>query len=176
MRRSDVASWVRQYGAATFRAPDALVGYLVCACTALIAYYSSSARGQAAAVLTATAAIDAGLLGIVLAAMAIVTAFVDRTFVAFASRGLQEELMPFATVSVVAALGVGVGVLGLFGVGALATGWTIALLALSAGLTAWAVAGVVQLVALVIYFASVRARQIAAIEEANQVRTRRLSS
>lgn len=106
---------------------------------------SEQSRAQAYVVLPAVIGVCAGLLGLVLGAIAIVTAFMTRGFVA-AVDDIDEVLMLFRTVAAVAAGGIGVALLGLVIQEPAIWQLVVAALSLSSALAVWTVGGVVQLV------------------------------
>lgn len=123
--------------------------------------------------LPAAAGICAGLLGVVLAAMAIVTAFLTRSFVA-AIGNMDEALMPFRTTAVVAGAGLVASLAGLVALEAV-VGWVDAvLLAVAGALTVWTTVGVVQLVGIIVFFAQVRAREMHTLMDAESAREERI--
>lgn len=167
-------SWLKRNGKALFYGSwdfRAAVTALVAA--GVLMSLSETARAQSGPLSAATLGICGGLLGVVLGAMAITTAFVTRSFVAIIG-DIRHALLGFTTVAVVAATGL------LFSLTALAlagAAWwwiTAALLALCLALTTWTAVGTVQLVMLVVYFATVRAREMTTLLEAEGLRTERL--
>jgi hypothetical protein len=172
--RERLAEWWRRYGRATWDSADLELGVWAAFGTILLVVASDQARASAPAFAVATAGISAGLLGIVLAAMTIVTAFVNRTFVMIVG-DLREALMPFATVAVVAATSLLLSLAGMLALAPLQGRLEVLLVALIAGATAWAIGGVVQLVFLSIWFARVRATELQTLEEAEQIRAQRLA-
>ena len=173
--RDDQPSWWSHYGAATFRLVDFGAGLITLVCASCLFLVSGGARSSGTTVLTSSLGVCAGLLGIVLAAMAVVTAFITRTFVAMVN-DLGEVLQPFVTVAYVAAGGLLISLAGLPVLGVHAFPWWVSavVLALSAAATVWAVIGVVQLVGLVRLFATYRAHEFIAQLDAEYLRDERL--
>ncbi len=125
--------------------------------------------------MAAAAGVCAGLLGLVLAAMTVVIAFVNRTFVLLVG-SLREALMPFATIAAVAGSGLLLGLAAVVTLEPLAWPGAVALLTGLTLLTSWTVTGVVSLVLLSIYFPRVREAELGAIEKAEETRRARLDS
>jgi hypothetical protein len=138
-------------------------------------FLSAGARSSGTTILTSSLGVCAGLLGIVLAAMAVVTAFITRTFVAMVN-DVGEVLQPFMTVALVATVGLLISLLELPVLGVRAFPWWVptAVLALSVGATVWAIVGVVQLMGLVHLFANYRAHEFMAQLDAEYLRDERL--
>lgn len=168
-------SWLDQYGRSTFVSPDFLLAILAAGATLGLLLSSPAARSTIGSLTAALAGVLAGLLGLALAAMAIVTAFITPTFVA-AVGDVRELCMPFLTVAVAAALGL-VTALALVMLEPIAMAWWIApsIMALAIFFAVWAIAGTVQLVTIVIFFASVRAREMKTLLDAEALRGRRLT-
>jgi hypothetical protein len=173
--RNNQASWWSHYGAATFWSKDFGAGLIALVGASCLFFLSMGARSAGTTVLTSTLGVCAGLLGIVLAAMAVVTAFITRTFVAMVN-DIGEVLQPFVTVAFVAAGGVLISLFGLPVLGAHVFPWwaSAAVLALSVGVTVWAIVGVAQLVVLIRLFATYRAQELMAQLDAEYLRDERL--
>lgn len=175
LSRRGPSRWFARYGRATFLSWDFLFAAAMAVGAAVLFAVSEQARGAGDGLAAAAAGICAGLLGLVLAAMTVVIAFVNRTFVLLIG-DLREALMPFATVAAAAAGGLLVGLVGVVALEPLAWQATVALLTALTLLTAWTVAGVVSLVFLSIYFARVREAELTAIEQAEEARRARIES
>jgi len=149
------------------------VAFAVFVGTALVVGTSETARADSPVVVGAALGVCAGLLGVVLGALAITTAFITQAFVALVG-DLRRALLPFTTIAVVAAAGLVVSLAALLGAGPAWWGLRTALVAFSLALTAWTVVGTVQLVQHVVYFASIRGREITTLLEAERIRADRL--
>ncbi len=174
--RRATRDWLRRYGAATFyRSWDARLAVITLLAAMPALSLSEGARAASGDAMTATLGVCAGLLGVVLGAMAIVTAFVTRSFVALVG-DMRDALMPFGTIAVVAACGLLCSLGALLLVGPAMWWVTVGVVSVALSLTTWTVVGTVQLVHLVIYFATVRSREIATLVEAERIRTSRLQA
>jgi hypothetical protein len=157
---------------------DAGIGVLA-GLGALALASDDAVRAPAVTILLAAAGIGVALLGAVLTAMAIIATFADghyRRVLEAASGSTARAMEPYLIVGFVSAVCTVVSLL-------LALGWptlgaipeTVGL-ALSLGLCAWASAGAVQLVELTIFHAGQRSELLRGIEDADAIRSRRLSA
>jgi hypothetical protein len=146
---------------------------IVAISVALLLYLRPDSRGQEDNLQMAVLGNCAGRLGVVLGAISIVSAFITKSFVAIVG-DVEEVLMPFATTAGVAATAMLSATIGLV---VESPGWLVArLLVISALPGAWCVAAAVQRTQLVIYFATVRAREIQAVTEAEKLRQHRIQA
>lgn len=173
--RSSTAAWLHSYGKATFLSWDFLLAAGLAGVAVLLFSVSEEARHAGPILAAAAVGVCAGLLGLVLAAMTVVIAFVNRTFVLLVG-SLAEALMPFATIAVVSAASLGVGMTAMVALEPLYWALDVVVLSLLVLLTAWTIAGVVQLVNLAIYFARLRAAELEALEHADGIKRHRLSA
>lgn len=169
---SAVRLWLQHYGRATFVSWDARLAAVALVLTAVVLTLSEGARASSGTTAGAALGICAGLLGVILGAMAIVTAFVTPTFVALIG-DLREALTPFSTTAVIAATGLLVSLAALVAAGPAAWWLVVMLMSIALAMTTWTVVGTVQLVFLVIYFSTIRGRELTTLLEAERIRTAR---
>jgi hypothetical protein len=132
---------------------------------------SDAVRGAAVAVLLAEAAIGIALTATVLGAVAIFATFFDANYrrVLDLAGGFRSALMPYITVSVIAAAAGLCGLLSALALPALQRDVAAAVVALSTLLCAWATAGTVSLVELTLFHATQRASLMAGADDAAQL-------
>lgn len=111
-------------------------------------------------VLLAMVALAMAVIALALTVMAILFAFTDREYHDLLERttlGFMGALRPFMIVACIAAFAAAVGLAAALTWTEVVTGGKVALLGLTSGLTAWALAGTVQLIGLLIWHAKKKA-------------------
>lgn len=168
---SRVWSWFCGYALSTFVASDFILGAVIGASSGLFDEYSKAFRGQALVVLITDLALGVALLGVVLAALAIIVAFDDaylRVLDKADPDGFRAVLDPFrvtaftsALTAVISGLGNAAVLIGPVALGAVGIG-------LSTFFAVWSVWGTFKLAQQLIENGVQRARLMAAVGEAQE--------
>lgn len=153
----------------------AFVGTFVVILAAALASDSINAGGRG--VLYAAAALNVGILGVVLTALTVMTVFLGDEFLVILERidkGVAGAFRPYIIVAVVSGLGALVALLGAFGYPAAGEQARAGFLALGLAMLAAAVVGMVQLVELTAFLGKERSHLLAGMRHAETERQRRL--
>lgn len=140
----------------------------ICACVAALAVglgagLSGSLRESGVTILLFEGALGVAVLAVVLAALAILVAFLGEEYVALLQGtplGVDGAIRPYSTIARVSAFATGSGLAGAF-VWSLSPWWVQAsVLACSTGFMVWALVGTVQLVGITAWHGRMRARML----------------
>lgn len=141
----------------------------------VLAGASERVRDEAVTVLIAESALGAGLLAVVLAALAILVVFFDdyyRQILTAVPGGVAGAMLPYQTVAVVGAATAAIGLVTAVAWPTIPAFAQALLLGLTTWLLVWAAVGTVHLVNLTVFHGLQRARLLEAIHEARS-RTKR---
>lgn len=166
IRRS--RQWVRTTGRNVFISADCGVG-IAGGVVAGIAATDKSVRANAVTILLPEAGIAVALFTVVIAAMAILATFFDdayRRVLETASGSVGKALRPYRVVAVIAGAATLAALLAALVWPAVSTLLEAIFLGLATGLTAWTIAGCVQLTSLTIWHADQRSKLMRGIEDA----------
>ncbi len=147
-----------------------------CAMVAAVLALDDGVRGQGVTVALASCAVGMAVLGVVLAALAIITAFFDGHYrrVLESAGGIRRAMAPYLLVAGTGGLAAVVGLLTALAWPAFGEWTQIVALAVTVLLTVWSVAGTVSLVEITLFHAEQRAALMRGFEEAADVRAQRL--
>ena len=159
---TSVLEWLHRNGESVFMSVDFLLGLGAGFVTFFVADQQASLRENSLTVLLSMSGIGVAVVGFVLTAVGLLVTFMDpdyRTLLeTVTSDGIQGATRPYKIAS---AIGGAASVSGLVGVAlsqVAVDGLESTVLAVTAGLTVWAVAGTVQLVSLTLWHAGIRMR------------------
>ena len=161
-------TWLHTYGRSTFLARDARLAAVTFAGTTILAYQNGDVRSEAVPILITAAALGAGFLAVVLAALAILVTFFDegyRKILANTPRGIAGAMMPYKTVAVIGGATGGVALIGATAWPALTPASQAGVIGVTLGLLVWAGAGTLQLVDTTIFHGVQRAKLLEALAE-----------
>ena len=161
-------NWIRQHGRSVFVSLDCYLGAGIGVITGAAATQKSVREG-AVGVLIPAAGVSVALSAVVLAAIAILATFFDdwyRRVLEAASGSVAQGLTPYRVIAVIAGIATLVCLLVAVSWPVLTVGLQESLFGLAIGLTAWTVAGCVQLTNLTIWHADQRARLMRGVEDA----------
>jgi hypothetical protein len=144
---------------------------------AAVAATSRTVRDAGVTVLLGEAAIGIALLSVVLAGLAIITPTFDGLYrrVLEKAGGVRQALDPYLLIAAVSGIGAVVAVLGALTWPELGTSLRVLILGLATMLAVWAISGTVSLVELTIFHADQRAELLRGIDDAEELRVRRLA-
>lgn len=164
-----IGGWWKGTGGAVFKAPDSILGAAAGLLVGLVSEYGRHVQDNGVLVLVTLALLGAGLLAIVLAALAILVTFFDdhfRQVIAEAPGGVDAAMLPYKTVALLGALGAAVATVGAI-VWSSAPHWLRAtMLGIVSLALVWAVVGTYQLVWLTVFFGTERSKLMEGIARA----------
>lgn len=169
--RSRVVAWFGRYGAATFLSWDALAALVTTGVALPFLLVEDSARTDGVTILLVIAGAGTALLAVVLAAMAMLTAFMTEEYLA-ALGDTRDATMPYATTSHVCGVTAGWSLLSALAYRALPDALEGVVLAVAVGLAVWTLIATSQIVSMTTEHARLRAQLIVARSRARAARTR----
>lgn len=157
------------------RGRDFALGLVAATATAGLAT-SAGVRDAGVTVLIAAAALDVAVLTIVLAAMTILTGYVEGPYrkVLEAIGGVSRAFVPFRAVTTIAAVAAILAMIAAAGWPALGVWPRATALAVATGLMACVLGGAAGLVGIVLFHAEQRAQLARAMDDASELKHRRL--
>jgi hypothetical protein len=167
---SGATRWLREYGRATFYAPDCLLGLLLGGLVAVVAILSDGTREQARAILFAELGLAGAFLAIVLTCLAIVVTFFDEQYRLLLQKlpsGVRGAFMPYVSVACVAAAATCAALIGAAVWPALSQSLQVLMLLLTTWLSIWTILGTLDLVRLAVFHGMKRAELLEIISEAS---------
>jgi hypothetical protein len=160
--------WTRRNGSDVFLSVDFYVG-VASGVGAAVSAMDHDVRANGVTVLLPEAGVAVALSAVVLAAMAILATFFDdwyRRVLETVSGSVGQALMPYRVIAWVAGTATVVALLTALAWPGMQPWLQAVLLGIATGLTAWTVAGCVQLTNLTIWHADQRAKLMRGIEDA----------